>query len=184
MIVLAFFSYDILLIWIKKPEIAANTYMLLSLIAVGNGLNGTIWLPNTLQLAHGWTKLPFYINLLSVVFLIPLIIFGVYQYGAVGAAAAWIILNVSYFFTLIQIMHRRILKGEQWRWYFEDFALPLVIAILVAGMGKLLLPSNYTRSETIVGLLIILAVTFLSTILSTKATRDYIKSFKKLLSPF
>ncbi len=142
-----------------------------------------MWLPNTLQLSYGLTKLPFYLNLCSIIFLIPLMIFGVYQYGAVGGAAAWIILNVSYFFTLIQIMHRQILKGEQWRWYFEDFAVPLAVAILVAGMGKLLLPTNRPRFETIIGLLLISAITFLSTTLSTKATRNYIKLFKNMLSP-
>lgn len=183
MIVLALFSYDILLIWLKKPEIAANTYPLLSLAAVGNGLNGLMWLPNTLQLAHGWTKLSFYLNLGSIIFLIPLMVFGVYHYGAIGGAAAWVILNVSYFFTLIQIMHRRILKGEQWRWYFEDLAVPLIPALLVAGTGKLLFPSNATRIETIIGLSAVLAMTFLATILSTKATRGYLKIFKNMLSP-
>jgi hypothetical protein len=71
------------------------------------------------------------------------------------------------------MMHRRILKGEQWKWYLEDLALPFIIAIIVAGAGKLLIPSSLTRFEAIVGLLIISAVTFLSTIFSTRVTRDY-----------
>jgi O-antigen/teichoic acid export membrane protein len=177
MIVLALFSYDILLIWLKKQEIAANTYVLLSLVAVGNGLNGLMWLPHSLQLAHGWTKLPFYINLVTIIFLIPLMIFGVYHYGAIGGAAAWVILNVSYFFTLIQLMHRRILKGEQWRWYFEDLGLPFAVALLTAGTGKLIFPANGTRFETISSLLLISAMTLSLTILSTKATRGYLKLF-------
>lgn len=179
MIVFALFSYDILLIWIKKPEIAANTYLLLSLIAVGNGLNGSVWLPNTLQLAHGRTKPSFYLNLVSIFFLIPLIVFGVYQYGAVGAAAAWVVLNASYFITLVQITHRRILKGEQWKWYLEDIALPFIIAFLTAGTGKLLFPSNGTRIETVIGLAIVSAATLLATVFSTRATRDYLKVLKE-----
>ncbi len=178
MIVFALFSYDILLIWIAKQEIAANTYVLLSLVAVGNGLNSSMWLAYSLQLAHGWTKLSFYLNIVMIVFLIPLMVFGVYQYGAVGGAAAWVILNVSYLFTLIQLMHRRILKGEQWRWYFEDLSLPFVVALLIAGTGKLLLPANSTRLKTIISLLLISAVTFLFTALATKATRNYLKYFR------
>ncbi|MDQ3181852.1 MAG: oligosaccharide flippase family protein, partial [Acidobacteriota bacterium] len=54
-IILALFSYDILLIWIGKEEIAVNTYLLLSLIAIGHGLNSLVYLPHSLQLAHGWT---------------------------------------------------------------------------------------------------------------------------------
>jgi O-antigen/teichoic acid export membrane protein len=181
MIVLALFSYDILLIYIGKEEIAVNTYILLSLVAVGNGLNSLIWLPYSLQLAHGWTKLAFYINLVMIFFLVPLMVFGVYQYGAVGGATAWVILNVSYFFTSIQMMHRRILKGEQWKWYFEDLALPFVVAISVAGIGKILLPVGGTRFETIITILTISAITFLFTAFSTKATRHYLRNFRSML---
>jgi hypothetical protein len=86
-------------------------------------------------------------------------------------------INASYFFTSIQMMHRRILKGEQWRWYFEDLALPFTVAILVAGTAKLLLPAGGTRFETIIGLLLISGTTFLLTVLLTKATRDYLILF-------
>jgi O-antigen/teichoic acid export membrane protein len=181
MIVLALFSYDIVLIYIGKEEIAVNTYILLSLVAVGNGLNSLLWLPYSLQLAHGWTKLAFYINLVMIFFLVPLTVFGVYQYGAVGGATAWVILNVSYFFTSIQMMHRRILKGEQWKWYFEDLALPFVVAISVAGIGKILLPVGGTRFETIITILTISAITFLFTAFSTKATRHYLRNFRSML---
>ncbi|MDQ3748648.1 MAG: oligosaccharide flippase family protein, partial [Acidobacteriota bacterium] len=47
-IILALFSYDILLIWIGKEEIAVNTYILLSLVAVGHGLNSLVYLPHSL----------------------------------------------------------------------------------------------------------------------------------------
>jgi len=178
MIILALFSYDILLIWTRKEDIAANTYLLLSLVAIGNGLQSSMWLPHTLQLAHGWTKLSFYLNVTAIVFLVPLMIFGVYQYGAVGGAAAWVILNAFYILTDVQIMHRRILKGAKTKWYFDDLAVPFLTAISVAGTGKLLMSFNHTKLETIIGLFIISAATFLLTALSTKATRQYLRLFR------
>jgi O-antigen/teichoic acid export membrane protein len=181
MIILTLFSYDILLVWIKKEEIADNTYMLLSLVAFGSGLNGLVWLPHCLQLAHGWTKPLFYTNVVTIIFLIPLTVFGVYRYGAVGGASVWVLLNASYFFTTIQIMHRRILKGEKMKWFFEDLGIPFFTALLVAGTGKILLTSNHTRFEIIAGLIAISAVTLLSTAFSTKATRDYLGHFRNLL---
>ncbi len=78
-------------------------------------------------------------------------------------------------------MHRRILKGEKMRWYFEDLALPFITAILAAGTGKILLPANRTRFETVLGLLVISAVTFFLTALSTKAMRDYLRHFRNRL---
>jgi len=176
-VILAFFSYDILMLWIGKQEIAINTYSLLSLIAVGNGLNHSLWLPHSLQLAYGWTKLSLYLNLATIFFLVPLMILGVYNYGAIGGATVWVLLNASYFFTLIQLMHRRILKGEQWRWYFEDLMIPLFVALLVAGTGRIFLPTNAAKFETIIGLLLISTTTLFLTTLSTKTTRDYLRHF-------
>jgi O-antigen/teichoic acid export membrane protein len=184
MAIVAFFSYDILLVYFGKEEIAVNTYLLLSLVAVGNGLHSSVWLPNYLQLAYGWTKLSFYLNVVAIVFLIPLMAVGVYKYGAVGGAISWVILNIFYVLADVQMMHRRILKGEQWKWYFTDTGLPFLAAILVAGTGKLILPPNGTRFETIIGLLIISIVTFISAALSTKATRDYFRFFRNLAFSF
>jgi O-antigen/teichoic acid export membrane protein len=183
-IILALFSYDILLIWIGKEEIAANTSTLLSLVAVGYGLNSLIYLPHSLQLAHGWTTLAFYENVVAIIVLIPFVIFGVYNYGAVGGAVVWVVLNVFLVLVPIQIMHRRILKGEKLRWYFEDLALPFITALLVAGTGKILLGASRTKFETIVGLLIVSAATFLFTAFSTKATRHYLKHLRNMLYGF
>jgi O-antigen/teichoic acid export membrane protein len=180
MIILALFSYDILLVYFGNEEIAANTYLLLSFVAVGSGLHSLMWLPTYLQLAHGWTKLSFYLNLIAIIFLIPLMVIGVYRYGAIGGAVSWVILSIFYVLVNVQIMHRRILKGEVWKWYFIDTALPFLGAIFIAGMGKLLLPVNGTRFETIIRLLLVSTVTLLSAALLTEATRSYLRHFKNL----
>ena len=184
MVMLALFSYDILLVYFGKEEIAANTYLLLSLVAIGSGLHSSVWLPNYLQLAHGWTKLSLYLNVVAITFLIPLMAVGVYKYGAIGGAISWLGLNIFYVLADVQLMHRRILKGEQWKWYFVDTGLPFLAAVLVAGTGKLFLPPGETRFETIIKLLLVSTVTFLSTALLTKATRDYLRFFRNLAFSF
>lgn len=175
-IILALFSYEVLMVWIQKQEIAENIHVLLTLVAIGNGLNSLMWLPYSMQLAHGWTKLGFYSNVVAIIFLIPLIVLGVNKYGAVGGAAAGVFLNASHFIITIQVMHRRILKGEQWRWYFEDLAVPFFVALVTAGIGKMLLPASESRLLNIFGLAVVSAVTFLLTVFSTKATREVLKN--------
>lgn len=173
--ILALFSHDILLIWFGKEEIVSNTYLLLSLVAIGNGLNGLMWLPHSLQLAHGWTKLAFYVNVVTIIFLVPSILGVVYYYGAIGGASMWIILNISYFFTTIPIMHSRILKGEKGKWLIKDLALPFVVAVLTAVIGKILLNNiAYTEIENILGLVFVSAFTLLFTSFATETTRNYL----------
>lgn len=180
-IVITFFSYDILQLWLRNDVIVANTYVLLSLVAIGTGLNSLMWLPYYLQLAHGWTKLAFYVNISAIILLIPLMLIGIYYYGAVGGALFWGILNVFFVVVTIQLMHRRILKGDKLRWYLNDLAIPLFTAILIAGTGKLLIRSNRTTLETVIELFLISIITLLITALSTKATRGYLGHFKRTL---
>lgn len=147
---IAVFSYQVLLVWTPRESIADNTYLLLTIVVVSTGLNGLMWLPYHLQLAYGWIKLGFYVNLLAIVILVPMMIVGAYKYGAIGGAIMFGLLNISYILISIQIMHRRLLKGEQWRWYFQDVLLPLVISITIILIGRYFFNANWAMPIRII----------------------------------
>jgi O-antigen/teichoic acid export membrane protein len=134
--VLALFSKEILELWTRNSDIATHSFLLVSLLVVGNSLNGLMHIPYALQLAHGWTKLAFYQNVIAVIALVPAIYLATLEWGGVGAAVVWVILNSSYFLISIQLMHRRILMSEKWYWYWNDVIKPLVVILVVVGMGK------------------------------------------------
>jgi O-antigen/teichoic acid export membrane protein len=136
----ALFSRELLLLWTRSPVTVEHTHLLLSLLVIGTALNGLMNLPYALQLAHAWTKLPFYVNVVAVVLLAPALVLVTRRYGAVGAASVWIVLNVGYVIITIQLMHRRLLQGEKWRWYARDVSLPLAACLAVAALGRWFLP--------------------------------------------
>jgi O-antigen/teichoic acid export membrane protein len=131
---------------------------LVSLLFIGTALNGLMHLPYALQLAHGWTSLAFYSNVISVILLIPLLFIATSNYGAVGAAAIWIVLNSGYVLIQLQVMHRRLLKRELWRWYLEDVGLPLVAAFSVIGIGRLIIHGDLPAPVMLVSLIITFAL--------------------------
>ncbi len=180
-IIISLFSFDILQAWVNQEQIAAKTSVLLTVIAIGTGLNGLMWMPYFLQLAHGWTRLSLYANSIGILLLAPSIIFAVNKYGAIGAAVCWVALNVAYVLVAIQFMHQRILKGEKVRWYLEDLAPPFFVALIVAGIGKIVFPPNLSRYETIACLIAVSAITLVVTATSTKATRNYLKALMEWL---
>ena len=94
-ITLVFFSKEILSIWIEKPLVVSNTYMLLSLLIIGTTIKAFMTLPYTLQLAHGWTKLAFYKNIIAVTILFPSMLWMVQIYQGIGAAWVLIFLNLG-----------------------------------------------------------------------------------------
>lgn len=129
---LCFFGDGVIFLWTGDETLAAHTAPLLSVLVVGTFLNAMMWMPYQCQLAHGWTTLGVRVNLVAVAILVPAILLVVPRYGAIGAAWIWVALNSGYVMISVQLMHRRILKQEKWRWYGSDIILPVFGALAVA----------------------------------------------------
>jgi O-antigen/teichoic acid export membrane protein len=140
-VMLALFAPQIILLWTRDPDLTGNTHALVSVLVVGNALHALVYLPYALQLAYGWTRLAFATNLAAVLVLLPAIVFATGRWGAIGAACVWVALTAGYVFVQVPIMHRRLLRGELARWYFEDVAKPLLALLPVAAAGWLLVRS-------------------------------------------
>ena len=170
-IVVSLFSSEILLLWTGDPVTVANTHSIVSLLIIGTALNGLVNLPYALQLAHAWTKLSLYTNIIASIVLVPIIYFLAQQYGVVGAASAWVILNTGYVLICIQIMHSRLLKGEQWRWYFNDVGVPLLAALSAALLWRLFTPGEMSRLAMFICLAGISTTTLLASAVATPVAR-------------
>jgi len=97
--------------------------------------------PFTLQLAYGWIKLSLLKNVIAVIVRVPSLIWLTNHYGAIGATCVWMLLNGGYFLIEIPIMHRRLLKPEMWRWYFQEIGKPLLIILGIIVCSHVLMPS-------------------------------------------
>lgn len=173
-LVIALFSKEILLLWTRSPVTSEGTHLLVSIIIMGTAFNGLMSIPYALQLATGWTRLTFFINLVAVILLVPLIIVLTILYGVVGAASMWVILNGGYLVIGIHLMHRRLLPAEKWRWYFKDTGLPFGVALLVTVFFRLMFPTPVTNVALIIYIAMISAVTLGATALATPVTRDWV----------
>jgi O-antigen/teichoic acid export membrane protein len=182
-IVLVLFSKEILFLWTGDLKIVEHAHLILSILAAGTTLHSLMYLPYALQLAHGWTKLALYTTIVAVVLLAPLIIYMTSLYGAVGAASVWVVFNGVAVLVSIQLMHRRVQKGEQWRWYFEDVGLPLAVSIGAALLCLVLVPTAGPRLQLLLVLAAISVFTTGATFLATPGTRlalvRYLRSWGK-----
>lgn len=172
--IIAFFSYEILLLWTQNHTTAEKAHVLVSILIIGTALNGLMSMPYALQLAHGWTRLAFYVNLVAFTAIVPLTILMAWQYGAVGAAIVWVVLNSGYVLVAIQFMHRRLLVSEKRTWYIKDVGFPLVVAFATAGAGRLLVHDSMSQVLTVALLIMISGATLLLTTAITPTTRDFI----------
>lgn len=137
--IVAVFASDLLTLYLHDVRIVKGVSLLLTLQIVGNCFLALMLLPVGLQFAFGWTKLSLYKNVVAVILYIPALLLAVSSYGATGAAAVWILVTLGYFLIEIQVMHRRLLRGEQWRWYFVDVGIPAVVSIALATLARFII---------------------------------------------
>jgi O-antigen/teichoic acid export membrane protein len=169
--VLALFSAEIIGLWTRDERLVTHAALLVSLLVAGNILHGLMHLPYALQLAYGWTRLALVANVIAVVVLVPAIYLAAERWGALGAAAVWIVLNVGYVAFTAQYMHRRLLRGEQRRWYLHDVLAPLLAVAAVAGVGRWLLAADLGTPWVQMALLLVGAAALAAAILSADALR-------------
>ena len=131
-IVMIIFAETILTLWTQDTDLALRTATLVSVLAIGNLLNGLMWMPYHTQLVHGWTSLAMRTNIIAVILIVPAIFWVTPRYGAIGAAWVWVSLNAGYVFICIHFMHKKILKKEKFRWYTHDTLGPILAASTAA----------------------------------------------------
>jgi len=173
-VVIALFSYEVILLWTQNPITAEKTHIIVSVMICGTALNGLMNPPYALQLAFGWTRLPFYANLISVILFVPLTILIVTFFGAIGGAIAWLVLNIGYVIFWIPVMHKRLLLKEKWRWYWQDVCLPLVACTFVAGLGRVFVREPISQYMMLIYLIIVSVLTLGLTAIATPVTRSWL----------
>lgn len=176
-LVLAFFSKEILELWTRSPDVVAHASLLVSLLIVGNALNGLMNLPYALQLAHGWTRLAFYTNVIAVIVLAPAIYFATLRWGAVGAAGVWIVLNSGYILFGVQVMHRRLLINEKRYWYVNDVGKSLLVILIVVWIGRMMMASETGNFQKIAILLVVFGLATIGAAISAETLRNKLKLY-------
>lgn len=137
-LILAVYAEPVLALWTGNPDLVKHVSLIFALIVIGNALNSLMVMPYALQLAYAWTRLSMVQNILSVLAFVPLIYGGVRAFGSVGAAAAWLVLNVLGMLGGLWAMHRRLLASEQARWYRDSLLVPLLSGGLALAAAQLL----------------------------------------------
>lgn len=135
-LVLTVFADGVISMWTGDARLAGRTAPVLRVFAAGVCLNCLMTVPYRLQLAHGWTALTFKSNAIYLALLLPALLWVTPRYGPVGAASLWTVLNVAYVTINIPIMHRRVLTGELWRYYWHDVAAPAAAALVVVMIAR------------------------------------------------
>lgn len=173
-LMLAFFSSDIVYLWTGDEAATRAVAPLLSVWVAGTTLNALMHVPYMAQLAHGWTRLSLAVNAAAVALMLPALLVLVPRHGAIAAAWIWLAINAAYVIVTIPLMHRRILRLEQWRWYGQDVLAPLAAGALATIAMKALLPGAIGLAQVLAAALAVTLATGFATPLVRQLTAHHV----------
>jgi O-antigen/teichoic acid export membrane protein len=182
---LIFNSEAALLVWLQDRDLARQTSALLSLLLLGNLMNGLCHMPYQALLAHGKTRPSILINAVAALILIPLIFLLVPHHGAVGAAAIWATLNLGYLVAFAFFVFGPFLTAERSAWIVGDVFKPVLFAVVVAAAGRELMPEGLDTWPTIAFLVVLMAIACMASLLGCKELRhDVLHGLRAKSFPF
>ncbi len=177
--VLIVFGDSVLRLWTRNSALSQRVAPLMAVLALGALLNGLMWIPYQMQLAHGWTSLTVRVNTVAVCLLVPAICLVVPAYGALGAAWAWVTLNAGYLTLGIPLMHQRLLRSEKWSWYRNDVACPLAAAGVTALLFRWMMPHGLGRLTELAALAIISGCVLTAAAMTTPTVRSQLTRYMR-----
>ena len=183
-LMLVFFSKELMWIWTQNEIIVNNTWIIVAIFSLGTGINGLIQIHYQLAIAYGWWKLPFQISSVFLVLMVPLTLILSKEFGTIGGASSWLILNILSFIFNPLLLHRKYLRGEFKSWFLVDILKPLIVSILLILCFKFILtPWIYplNRWMSLLYLIIIGFLILLSNVLLFKNLRIIFKPLKFFL---
>ncbi len=133
--VIAWFAEPLLLAWSGDAQASQIAAPILYWYGLANATIGILLLPFLLQFAHGNLRLHVVGNVLMIILLLPLLVFGAVRYGGVGTGAALFAVNVVFIIFWVPMVHRRFMPEVLWRWPLLDvgqIAAPVIGAMIVA----------------------------------------------------
>ena len=116
-IVLAGVAYPVLYAWTGDTSIAAQAAPILQLYALGNALLSLSAFPYYLQYAKGNLKYHLIGNIISVIILVPSVVWAAIHYGAIGAGWVWFLIQLIYLFCWVSYVHMKIEPSINKLWF-------------------------------------------------------------------
>ena len=143
--VITFNAQPLLYAWTGNQGAALWGAEVLQWFVLGSGLLAVAAFQYYLQFAHGRLRLHVIGSSISACVQIPVMAYAAYEYGALGAAKAWLFVRLLFFIAWVPVVHRAFSKGLHTKWLGRHVLPPALAAFLASAV--MFVVSNYMLSE-------------------------------------
>ena len=122
------FTKEIIYIWTGNESISNSLEIIVKVLLLGTSFLALQFMPYILAISNGHTKTNIKMGVISVIIIIPSLIYCINKFGLIGATYPWLILNFISTFCLGYFILKMFMKGEFNTWLFKNTILPFVIS--------------------------------------------------------
>ncbi|MDI9222899.1 oligosaccharide flippase family protein [Pantoea sp. EA-12] len=135
---IACYAGPLLWAWTQKTQIVDEMAFVLSLYALGSGIQAICGLLYHLQYINGNLKLHMQGFTCFAIILVPLNIWCAMHFGALGTGWLWLGQNIFYLVGWAWLVHRRFAPGIHFTWLTRDVMLIWAVSALIAWLSTFL----------------------------------------------
>lgn len=139
------FPREVLQAWTGDFRMVQSGAAVLPLLAAAWTANAVNYIPYSMQLAHGVTRIAVMLQVSAALFVPPLTVAAFLNLGAWGVAAVFLAMHLGMLVVSAAVTHARFLPGVGLLWLRADVMTPLVASIAVAGVARLTMPATNNR---------------------------------------
>lgn len=137
-------------LWTHDALLSAKVAPVASILMLAAALHGVLFLQYALQLAYGKARLALLLSVVLLIIYVPLSIALTIEHAGLGAAIAWLLLQLVYFGLGTFLTHRQLLKGYAMHWLLCDVGIPLCATLAVACVVDAIEPHGVVGYKAII----------------------------------
>lgn len=138
-----FFAREIFYAWLGRTD--DTLVLVFRWLLLGVAGAGLMWLPAAFQQAQGWTRLHALMIAGALLLGLPCLWWAIRQWGTAGATVVWVLHGVSDVTLGLWLMHKRLLPGEFFKWYWTVIIQPFLLCLPIVVLSWLLMPAELRR---------------------------------------
>jgi O-antigen/teichoic acid export membrane protein len=137
---LIFFGRPLLSLWVN-PAAAAGAWQPLALLAAGFWVSAAVSNAYSIAVATGHPSLPLKVSSVCTLPYAACLYWMIHAFGAVGAAGAWLALNLAFMLLLLPSVHSRLFGAAAADWFRRTFLPFLALGCVSFSLPKLVIRS-------------------------------------------
>jgi len=134
--IISLYSYELLYSWSGDVEASRWASPILPWYIMGNGILVIGAFQYYLQYAHGNLKYHIRMNTIFPIVTLPIILYSIVHYGAIGAAIAWFWIQLVGFIVWPPFIHHKFASGIHRDWIIKDILPSFIMTIIYISILK------------------------------------------------